>query len=52
MESNNDRHIAIQPSVARAKHLAHSARAQRGGNSILVERGAYHGRIIPVVEDA
>src|SRR5262245_20406490 len=37
-----DRDIAIEPRVSRAKHLAHPACTDAGGDSVLVERGADH----------
>ncbi len=37
-----DGHLAIQAGVPRAKDLAHPARADAGGDSVLVERGADH----------
>ena len=37
------RHVAIEPRVPRAKHFAHPAGADRGSDSVLVERGADHG---------
>ena len=36
------RDVAIEPRVPRAKHFTHPTRADAGGDSILVERGADH----------
>ena len=38
-----DRHVAVEPRVPRAEHLAHAARAEPGGDPVLVEGGADHG---------
>ena len=38
------RHVAMKPRVLRTKHFAHSARADAGGDSVLVERYSYHLR--------